>query len=184
MRTLTRYVFALAFVCLALGANARADTETRQFLAALSKSAAVIDGKGHRTVYVFVDPNCPYCRMVYEGLQPLMKSYDLRVHWIPVAILGPTSPGKAAAILEAKDPSAALRYNETHYNMDTHSGGIAETIPSAATEAKLKANAALLNKLGSDVVPTLLFETKTGRLGMVRGGAPESELRKLLEKAK
>ena len=61
---------------------------------------------------------------------------------MPVAIVNATSLGKAAAILQAPDPRAALRRNEEHYHGESYSGGIEEDIPSSETEQKLRANSA------------------------------------------
>ena len=150
-------------------------------LAAAPRANWVAQGQGRHMIYIFFDPNCPYCHRLYTDLQPLIKPYGLTLRWIPVGILTATSPGKAAAILDAKDPAKALDYNEVHYSMSSHSGGIAEDIPSEKTLAHLHANAALLQRTGMSVVPTMVFRAKNGEAIMVQGAPPPKDLKKILD---
>lgn len=153
-------------------------------LAAAPKATWIAQGKGGRELYVFFDPNCAYCPMIYKNMQPLITPYDLQLRWIPVAMLDATSLGKAAAILQAKDPKAALDYNEAHYNAAAHTGSISEEIPSAVTENRLRANEALLNQVGIPVVPTLLFRAKTGEAMVIQGALSPVALRKVLDRVR
>lgn len=82
----------------------------------------------------FFDPNCPSCQLLYKNLRTFIASHGLQLRWVPVAIVNATSLGKAAAILQAPDPVAALRQNEEHYHGESYSGGIEEDIPSSETE--------------------------------------------------
>lgn len=99
-------------------------------------------------------------------------------------MLDATSLGKAAAILQAKDPKAALDYNEAHYNAEAHTGSISEEIPSAVTETRLRANEVLLNGVGIPVVPTLLFWAKTGEAMVIQGALSPVALRKVLDRVR
>lgn len=76
----------------------------------------------------------------------------------------------------------ALDYNETHYNTKTYTGCIAGEIPSSATEARLRANEALLNEVGIPVVPTMLFAAKTGEAMIIQGALSQIALRKVLDR--
>lgn len=151
-------------------------------LAATSTATWVAQGQGNKIVYVFVDPNCAYCPLLYRNLQPLIAQHALQLRWIPVAILDATSVGKAAAILQANDPKAALDLNETHYNTQAYTGGIAEEIPLPATEARLRKNAALLNQVGIPVVPTMLFRAKSGEAMVIQGALSPVALKKVLDR--
>lgn len=153
-------------------------------LAAAPKATWIVQGQGPRELYVFFDPNCGYCPMIYKNLQPLIAPYDLQLRWIPVAMLDATSIGKAAAILQAKDQKAALDYNEAHYNSEAHTGSISEEIPSAVTETRLRANEILLNQVGIPVVPTLLFRAKTGEAMVIQGALSPVALRKVLDRVR
>ncbi len=136
-------------------------------LLALPKASWIADGEGRRAVYVFFDPNCPACALLYRNLRTLIEPQDLQVRWVPVAIVNVTSLGKAAAILEAPAPSAALRENEEHYSGEVYAGGIEERIPSIETERRLRANERLLNRLDIPVVPSMLFLDKKGRAVLI-----------------
>lgn len=154
-------------------------TATDAILAALPKATSVADGHGKRTIYVFFDPNCPACHMLWRNLRTLIAPHDLQVRWVPVAVVNATSPGKAAAILEAPDPQAALRENEERYTAEAYAGGIAEQIPSDETMRRVRTNERLLNKLDIPVVPTMLFRGKDGRAVLIQGALSPLALRKV-----
>ncbi len=148
-------------------------------LADAPKATWIVEGQGARVVYVFFDPNCPSCQLLYKNLRSFIGSHDLQLRWIPVAVVDATSLGKAAAILQAPDPLTALRRNEEHYDAQTYAGGIAEDIPSAETERKLGANERLLNGLDIPVVPSMLFAGKAGRAILIQGALSPLALRKV-----
>lgn len=141
-------------------------------LARISEATAVVQGKGKHQLYVFIDPNCPYCHQLYMTLQKLIPAKGLKVHWIPVGFLTTTSEGKAAAILSAKDPRAALHRSETHYSRAAGGGAIAETLASNQVAKQLETNLDLLKRAGKTVVPTIIFRDKRGQ-AVVIPGAPE-----------
>lgn len=155
--------------------SSRADT----VLAGAPKATWIAEGQGRRPVYIFFDPNCPSCQLLYKNLRSFIGSHDLQLRWIPVAVVNVTSLGKAAAILEAPDPPAALRRNEEHYDAQAYAGGIAEDIPSAETEHKVRANERLLNGLDIPVVPSMLFAAKDGRTVLIQGALSPLALRKV-----
>lgn len=155
--------------------SSRADT----VLADAPKATWIADGQGQRVVYIFIDANCPTCALLYRNLRGLIEPLDLQIRWIPVAVVGPTSLGKAAAILQAPNPLAALRINEEKYHGETYSGGIDEDIPTAETEAKIRVNERLFNRLDIPVVPTMLFEDKSGRTVIIPGALSPRALRKV-----
>lgn len=144
------------------------------FMAA-EKVSWIAEGRGTRIMYIFFDPNCPYCKKLYEELRPRVGHNGLQVRWIPVGILLPTSFGKAAAILEAKDPLLALRQNEEGFSTATGFGAANETFASAKTTTALKQNADLLKQAGGQSVPTLLYRDKTGQI-KTRQGAPSPKI--------
>lgn len=162
--------------------RAHAPTTTNAVLSALPKATWIADGEGRRAVYIFFDPNCPSCQLLYRNLRTLIKPHDLQVRWVPVAIVNATSPGKAAAILEASDPLAALRENEEQYSEEAYAGGIEERIPSGETERRLRANERLLIKLDIPVVPTMLFADKDRRAVLIQGALSPLALRKVFSR--
>ncbi len=187
-----RPTLAIALVMLASAlptfpAAGRADTPhvhaaVDAVLSALPKATWVADGNGRRAVYVFFDPNCPACQLLYRNLRTLIEPQDLQVRWVPVAIVNATSLGKAAAILEAQDPLAALRENEEHYAGEAYAGGIEERIPSSETERRVRANERLLNRLDIPVVPSMLFADKDRRAVLIQGALSPLALRKVFRR--
>ncbi|OYV02277.1 MAG: hypothetical protein CFE45_01090 [Burkholderiales bacterium PBB5] len=63
-----------------------------------------VKGKGSRTVYVFADPQCGYCRQLEQTLAAMD---DLTVVTFTLSILGPESKRLVNAITCAADPAAA-----------------------------------------------------------------------------
>jgi len=168
----------------ALATNDKQKSRIETALAAAPKATWITQGQGRHELYVFFDPNCTYCPLLYKNLQPLIVPYGLQLRWIPVAMLDATSLGKAAAIMQAKDPKAALDYNEAHYNTGSYAGSIAEDIPTGGTEARLRANEALLNQVGIPVVPTMLFHAKSGEAMVIQGALSPIALRKVLDRVR
>lgn len=118
-----------------------------------------------RVVYAFTDPNCPYCNLLWRASKPYY-SEGLQVRHIMVGILKPSSPGKAAAILGAEDPAAALRRHErTH-----ESGGIEPmSSPDAGVQSQLTRNQQLMKRFGIRATPGLVFRTTDGGVRKLMG---------------
>ncbi len=134
-----------------------------------SLSAWISEGYSPHIIYVFFDPNCPRCRELYENTRPWIRQGILQVRWIPVGLLKRSSLGKAAAILDAKDPLSAFRKNEDHYS--TRDGGAIpeEEHPSELTLKRLKTNADVLRRTGASSVPTMVFRGANGIPVLIRG---------------
>jgi thiol:disulfide interchange protein DsbG len=119
-----------------------------------------------RVVYMFTDPNCPYCNAIWKATEPY---YDdgLQVRHIMVGILRESSMAKAAAILGADDPAAALRQHEESYESD---GGIApaEDISSEARQ-KLEANNQLMRAVGVNGTPAIFYKDADGKVKSANG---------------
>ena len=141
----------------------------------LDKSNWVADGDddAKRVIYVFTDPNCPYCHKFYEVARPWVESGKVQLRHIPVGIIKPSSPGKAAAILGADDPSAALARHEENYSR----GGIEplEDMPAELRE-KVAANNMLMSSLGIQGTPGLVYRNAEGKID-IHQGMPQGALR-------
>lgn len=152
--------------------------------ALLQRAAAshwIAQGQGGRVVYVIFDPNCPYCHVVYVESQAHLQDFQFR--WIPVGVLTPSSPGKAAALLAAKDPLAALRRNEDNFvKARGKLGGIAPLRPiPAAIAGELRDNLSLLESTGMRVVPKLLFLRRDGRVRLIQGALNSADFSAMLK---
>ena len=73
----------------------------------LDASGWVADGKptAPRVVYVFTDPNCPYCAKLWADARPWVDSGKVQLRHIIVGILTRTSPANAAALLSTRIPA-------------------------------------------------------------------------------
>lgn len=139
----------------------------------LEQAAWVAEGTAQgakNTIYVFVDPNCPYCNLAWRALQPY-EAAGLQVRWIPVATLGPTSMPKAIEVLAAADKTAALRRMEANH-------GKPWTMPAGASEkaqpavaAQIRANGELMAQFGIAGTPGIVWRDKQGEV-KVKSGMP------------
>lgn len=150
----------------------------KQIYGSLEKAAYIAEGpaKPKSILYVLMDANCIYCHLTWKALLPYQKA-GLQVRWLPLAFLKPTSAGRAAAIYEAHDPSAALTLNEKNFKVDTEDGGIAPLAnPSQASLDKLKANEALMQALGGSGTPGVVWQQADGAVQFKDGMPTLSEL--------
>ena len=132
-------------------------------------------GTGGPEITAFVDPNCIFCHKFYEEAKPLIEAGKLRVRYVVVAFLKPNSMPKAAAILGAADPAAAMAKNEKGFDAVTEEGGIAPAQnPAAATLSAVENNTKLLSESGEMATPTLIYCNSKGEPTLVHGLGKES----------
>ena len=146
---------------------------------ALAAKAAGADsfvlGTGGPEITAFVDPNCIFCHKFYEEAKPLIEAGKLRVRYVVVAFLKPSSMPKAAAILGAADPAAAMAKNEKGFDTVTEEGGIAPAQnPAAATLSAVENNTKLLGESGEMATPTLIYCNQEEKPTLVHGLGKES----------
>ena len=109
------------------------------------------DADAPRVIYTFTDANCPYCRQFWQAARPWVEAGDVQLRHIMVGILASNSPAKAATLLAAEDPAAALH---------AHSDGGEEAAPTAQTreiEEQVYANNQLFEELGMIATPSTLY---------------------------
>jgi thiol:disulfide interchange protein DsbG len=148
-------------------------------LAQLEATSWVLDGKkdATRIVYVFTDPNCPYCHKFWEQARPWVSAGKVQLRHVMVGILRETSPGKAAAILSAADPSAALAEHEKNMR----AGGIKPLEPIPTDEqVALLANQSLMAELGMQATPAIFYEDPEGLLRAKMGAPADNDLESIL----
>ncbi len=119
------------------------------------------------TVIVFFDPQCPHCADLWTASQPALGK--LKMTWVPVGFLRQTSAPQGALILSAKDPAKTMTEHEAL--LSSRQGGL--PVPAdvdAGLVTQVKANTELLQKLGADSVPFILYKNrKTGSYGAHAG---------------
>jgi thiol:disulfide interchange protein DsbG len=126
-------------------------------------------------LYVFADPNCSFCYRFYKMAEPLVAAGRLQLRWVMVGFLQSTSTAKAAAILAARDPLAALHADEDRFDTAHESGGIAPANgQDKKIEAVLKEHLAAMDSVGGVGTPTLLYRDERGRWA-AEVGLPSSE---------
>lgn len=189
MVPLRRFRFGLLLLAWLLGGPALAATPgaADRLLAQMGQATSIAQGKGSRVVWIFFDPNCPYCHRLYERLRPWVGKDGLQFRWVPVGLLTPTSEGKAAALLQAGNPLAALRQSENDFDLSAvgPGGGIAPAPRIAGkTRMDLQANLALLQGENIDGVPLMVFRRKDGGAGLFMGAPTPAQLSGLLGSVK
>lgn len=133
--------------------------------------AGIKEGKGGigDTVYIIIDPRCPYCREAYN----LTRAYAAKGHsikWIPSAALGNPADGVplAATILQTKDQNMLARVLGKHEQVRSE--------PSPETVEQLSTNLAFLfaafehnGKEQAGVPAAFFIDHRTGKPRMMTG---------------
>lgn len=121
-------------------------------------------------LYTITDASCPYCNKMWQESHELVLSGDLKVHHLLVDLIGPESGGKAAAILQADDPVAAMMRHQSRFP----AGGIAPVSITAETQAALDENLAIMRSIGGGGTPTSFYQDENGDVQKI-GGAVEQD---------
>ena len=190
MRARTLVHFALGVALLAAAGLAAASLHSTRLLAErlladVDDTTWITEGTGRKVLYVVIDPNCPYCHKLWEQLRGPVGRGELQVRWIIVGYLTSTSLGKAAAILQAEDPIAALRENEEDFGFrDEDPGGGIGPLPESEireeTRLVLAANLSLMQQHNLYGVPLAFFRAVDGRGFMFEGAPPPDVLEEIL----
>lgn len=146
----------------------------RAALQRLESSNWVQDGKtdAPRIIYVITDPNCIWCHRFWEAARPWVNAGDVQIRHVLVGVIKKTSAGKAAAILDAPNPSIALEANE----LSMKDGGISEaTVISNSAKIALADNLRLMHQFGFRGTPAILYTDSNGDL-IGLAGYPRDQL--------
>ncbi|MGH8127009.1 MAG: thiol:disulfide interchange protein DsbG [Gammaproteobacteria bacterium] len=153
--------------------------KNQKLFAHLEKAHWISAGSKHprRIVYAFIDPDCPYCWEFWKAAQHVY-GHGVQVRYMIVGILGDSSIKKAAAILGAKDPQAALEKNESGFQH--HSGAIK---PMSKVPDKLRSEIAdhnrLMQQFGLDGTPGLVWKDAQGTVETSNGLPPDNYLQEI-----
>lgn len=158
----------------------------QSLLNSMRKANQMTEGTGTRTLYILFDPNCPSCHKLFVELRPYIRQGTLTIHWIPAGILTPSSPGKAAALLQSKHPLQAFYRSEENWNFGGMRGGDIPPLndPNAKTRHALKINDDILAAYGLDGVPVTVFNTTYGSPFYFEGTPPRAKLAEILKYVK
>ena len=129
----------------------------------LDAAFKTVRGNGKRTLAVFSDPNCPYCKRFEKDLA---KVDDVTIYTFLYPILSEDSHEKSKAVWCSADKSKA--WSELMLN---------GTVPAAARcDTPIEKNLALGRKYRVNGTPTLVFANGE----RVPGAIPQAQLEKLL----
>ncbi|MEO8935622.1 MAG: thiol:disulfide interchange protein DsbG [Burkholderiaceae bacterium] len=159
---------------------------------ALEGSHWIEDGRASapRTIYMFTDPNCPYCNKLWTDARPWVDAGKVQIRHVVVGILTPTSNGKAATLLAAPSPAKALANYEKGQSFSTAqmiaSGKVRPLdadvlqplgmIPTPIQNT-LDANKNLMLSLGLEATPAVVWRDERGQVQILQGIAPGDESR-------
>lgn len=151
----------------------------KEIWAKMEASNWIADGNkdAPRTVYLFSDPNCPYCNMFWEQARPWVKAGKVQLRHIMVGIIREDSPGKSAALLAAKDPEKTLAEHEKAGKGSPLKP--LKDIP-VAIQAKLDANQQLMDELELSSTPAIFYLDEKGDLQQQQGAPSPDKLVKIL----
>lgn len=138
----------------------------------LSNSSWIADGsdQAEHIAYVFTDPNCPYCKRLWQDARPWVDAGKLQLRHVIVGTLGESSQKKAAYLLSAKDQKAALLGNESG------KAPAKEITVEAKQRQQLDDNQAMMALLGVNGTPAILQLDDTGMMQMHPGAPQGSQL--------
>lgn len=142
----------------------------------LGKASWIAEGATHpkRIVYVFTDTECPYCHKLWEATQPLLAGGDVQVRHVMVAVIAPQSAARAAAVLDAPDPKAAMHQHESAFG---HSPLLPLKDVPKATAKRIEDNNALMDSLGISGTPATVYKDAQGKIRMAVGMLPPDRVK-------
>ena len=115
-------------------------------------------------VYVFADPNCIFCHKFWQQTRDWVAEGKVRLHWVMVGFLKPSSLGLSAAIMNAEDRAGALQAFEESFGKSGNSSGISELTPIPADLQKaLEQHGQWMAEAGFSGTPGLLFRDASGK---------------------
>ena len=162
--------------------------------AELDHAGWIADGRDDapRKVYVFTDANCPYCTRFWSDARPWVDSGQVQLRHLLVAVIAPSSAGKAATLMLDPDPAKRLAdYERAHafsvarmmaggprHPLADASLPVRTPLPEAVART-LIAHDQLMQRLSLSGTPGLVFLAPDGML-TARVGVPPDELERVL----
>jgi thiol:disulfide interchange protein DsbG len=161
---------------------------------ALEHTRWIADGRDDapRKVYVFMDANCKYCTKFWSDARPWVRGGKVQLRHILVAVIAPTSGGKAATLMLDPDPARRFASFEeahafgvvrmlaggTHHSLEDPNLPPMETVPADVGRA-LAQHDRLMSALGLRGTPGIVYRGLDGQL-VTRPGIPREELPAIL----
>lgn len=136
----------------------------------LDQAIKYVKGKGERTLYVFSDPDCPYCQKLEQHMTSI-DNVTVYLFLLPLKKLHPQAEAVANKIWCSKNPYEAWEDYMLHRKAPGNT---------AQCKTPLQKNLALAQTLQIDGTPTLFLQN-----GMRLSGSPQNaeQLEQLLQQA-
>ncbi|WP_240702151.1 thioredoxin domain-containing protein [Trinickia terrae] len=155
-----------------------------QSITGVAALTGVREGRANasKTIYIMFDPRCPHCRSVYDQSRDFV-AHGGSIKWLPVTVLGnpPDGLNRVAAIVQAKDPVAAM-------NVIEHAAMIGQQDVKPSTVSAVSANEeyfwAAFNRnpgAGTPGVPVAFFQDRNGAPQMVSDIDDPALLKRIFE---
>lgn len=145
----------------------------------LAQSTWIADGKdtAPRIIYMFTDPNCPFCNKFWQQARPWVDSGKVQIRHILVGMLTESSTPKAAAILSSNNPAQALFDHESNTKKI-----VAQNTDMVSEEIfnSLQENLALMNKFEIEGTPGIFYFDNENSLQIQRGAPLDDNLNNIL----
>ena len=127
-------------------------------------------------VYVFADPNCPYCAKLHEMVDRDLRDGKLRIRWILTSSLGHDGKAEAVYSLNKRMSGQGAEMLRQYYK------GIGEKSPEYdeyGAKAVAEANR-YFNDMGLKGTPFLMYRTRSGSVGTHMGLPDENTYRQIV----
>ena len=154
----------------------------------LAHSHWIADGRDDapRKIYVFMDANCKYCTKFWSDARPWVNSGKVQLRHLMVAVIAPSSAGKAATLFVDPDPAKRLSSFEQahafgvvrmmaggqHASLEDPNLQPLEPIP-AKIDGIIGDDERLMHAFGLQGTPGIVFRLPSGQLVARPGLLPE-----------
>jgi thiol:disulfide interchange protein DsbC len=138
----------------------------------LSDAITIVRGSGKRQLFLFSDPDCPYCKRLERGGLATLDDVTIHVFLFPLINLHPDAHNKAVNIWCSKSP--AQSWNGL---MREDAMPLAPAV--SPCENPVDRNVQLGNRLGIEATPTLIFSDGH----VVTGAVSEKEMESRMGRA-
>lgn len=134
----------------------------------LEKATWIQDGQvdAPRIVYVFSDPNCPYCQTFWQQARPWVESGKVQLRHIQVGVIRDESRAQVATLLMSKNPQALFK--EIHTQKTASALKPATDIP-ADIAKKIDFNEGLMDKYGFFSTPAIIWKDSHAQFQSAQG---------------
>lgn len=129
------------------------------------------------TLYVFFDPNCPWCAKLWTTTVNGHPFNEQPAVWIPVTYLGNDSVGKAVA-LSRSGKREDLSANFRRFDFERHGAAAAPLEPTPSEQRSLTRANTIWYALGG-ATPMMVYRERTGAAKAFLGLPPEALLNEL-----